>query len=251
VKVRASALTGRTIVLTRPSLGTLGARLIASGAKVEHIPLIAIGPPADGGRALRSALGELGDFDWLVVTSANGAAAVADALADVPQVRLAAVGPATAAALQARSGRRVDVVPPNANNEGLLAAFPSGPSRVLLAQADRAGDRLAVGLRAAGHDVVAVEAYATRPQPPGTAQLEVLGSADAVVLASGSAVAAWSSSVGDVAGHGFADVTAAIVTIGQRTAAVAESHGLVVAAVAGTPDDESILAAVVEVLAVR
>ena len=47
--------------------------------------------------------------------------------------------------------------------EGLLAEFPPTPARVLLAQADRAGARLADGLRAAGHDVEAVEAYATRP----------------------------------------------------------------------------------------
>ena len=107
------------------------------------------------------------------------------------------------------------------------------------------------GLRAAGHDVVAVEAYATRLQPPDSAQLEVLGDADAVVLASGSAVEAWSSSAGDVAGHRFSDVTTAIVTIGRRTAEVAAAHGLDVAAVAGAPDDEAILAAVVAALAVR
>ena len=247
----AGTLAGRTIVLTRPSLGTLGTRLAAAGARVEHVPLIAIGPPADGGSALHSALGELGEFDWLVVTSANGAAAVGDALVGAPDVRLAAVGPATAEALAARSGRRIDLVPADANNEGLLRAFPSGPFRVLLAQADRAGDHLAVGLRAAGHDVVAVEAYATIPQPPGAAQREVLGAADVVVLASGSAVAAWSSSFADVVNDGLSGIAAAIVTIGRRTAAVAEAHGLLVTAVAGAPDDESIVAAVVEALAVR
>ena len=246
-----SALTGRTVVLTRPSLGTLGARLAEAGAKVEHVPLIAIGPPHDGGAALRAALDELAEFDWLVVTSANGAAAVGDAAAGAPDVRLAAVGPATAAAFEARSGRRVDLVPANANSDGLLAAFPSGPFRVLLAQADRAGDHLAAGLRAAGHDVVAVEAYATRPQPPDTAQLEVLCDADAVVLASGSAVEAWSQSAGDVGGRRFSDVATAIVTIGRRTAEVAAAHGLDVSAVAGAPDDEAILAAVVAALAVR
>ena len=67
------------------------------------------------------------------------------------------------------AGRAVDLVPAVANSDGLLEAFPASPCRVLLAQADRAGDQLAAGLRAAGHDVVAVEAYATRPLPPDAA----------------------------------------------------------------------------------
>ena len=127
------------------------------------MPLIAIGPPADGGGALRAALNDVAGFDWVVVTSSNGAAAVGDAVAGAPGVRLAAVGPATARALEAQSGRPVDLVPADANSDGLLAAFPSASCRVLLAQADRAGEHLAAGLRSAGHDVVAVEAYATRP----------------------------------------------------------------------------------------
>ncbi len=246
-----AALAARTVVLTRPSLGTLADRLAASGAKVEHVPLIAIGPPADGGGALRTALNDVAGFDWVVVTSSNGAAAVGDAIAGAPGVRLAAVGPATARALEAQSGRPVDLVPADANSDGLLAAFPSAGCRVLLAQADRAGQHLAAGLRAAGHDVVAVEAYATRPLTPTTAQLDVLRRADAVVLASGSAVEGWSRSAGEAPRRRFADVTAAIVTIGRRTAEVAAAHGLEVAAVASAPDDDAIVAAVVEALAVR
>jgi uroporphyrinogen-III synthase len=249
--LRESALAGRTIVLTRPSPGTLQARLNDAGATVTHIPLIAIGPPADGGDALRAALHDVATFDWVVVTSANGAAAVGDAVARAGEVRLAAVGPATAKALEARTGRVVDLVPADANSDGLLAAFPPSPCRVLLAQADRSGDNLATGLRAAGHDVVAVEAYTTRPLTPDTAQLHVLGHADVVVLASGSAVEAWSRSAGKAPGRRLSDVTAAIVTIGRRTAAVAEAHGLAVTAVATAPDDDAIVAAVVAALAVR
>ncbi len=119
--------------------------------------------------------------------------ASAAAAAAHPHVRLAAVGATTAAALASRADRVVDLVPAEANSDALLAAFPPRPSRVLLAQADRAGDRLASGLRAAGHDVVAVEAYATIPVPPDDRQLRLLGTSDAVVLASGSAVEAWAA----------------------------------------------------------
>ena len=245
------ALAGRTIVITRPSPGTLEGRLADLGATVVHVPLIAIGPPADGGAALRAALNDVADFDWVVVTSANGAAAVGDAVAGAPGVRLAAVGSATAAALEAAAGRSVDLVPAQADSAGLLAAFPPAAGRVLVAQADRAGDRLAAGLRAAGNDVVAVEAYATTTVVPDARQLDVLGGADAVVLASGSAVEAWSRALGEVPGRRFAGVAAAIVTIGRRTAEVAADHGLTVAEISGAPTDDGIVAAVVRALAVR
>ena len=251
VNVPDAAIAGRTIVLTRPSPGTLGERLAGAGARVEHVPLIEIGPPTDGGAGLRDALDDLVGFEWIVVTSANGAAAVGDAAARAPDVRLAAVGTATAAALESRAGRAVDLVPAVANSDGLLEAFTASPCRVLLAQADRAGDQLAAGLRAAGHDVVAVEAYATGPLPLDAGQLEVLGTADAVVLASGSAVEAWARAAEKSSGGRFPDVTAAIVTIGDRTATVAEAHGLVVAAVAAAPNDDRVVAAVATALAVR
>jgi uroporphyrinogen-III synthase len=242
---------GRTIVLTRPSTGTLGQRLIELGAGVEHVPLLAIGPPSDSGAALHAALHDLATFDWLVVTSANGAASVGEAVAQNAVVRLAAVGAATAAALEQRAGRPVDLVPVEANSDGLLAAFPQEPSRVLLAQASLADDRLAAGLRTAGHDVVAVEAYTTTPVPPSAGQLRILRTADAVVLASGSAVAAWAQAERDTSPAPFATTTAAIVTIGRRTATAAESHGLAVAAIATAPTDDAVVAAAATALAVR
>jgi uroporphyrinogen-III synthase len=201
---------------------------------------------------LRAALADLGSFDWLVVTSANGAAAVGDAVAGVPKVRLAAVGTATAAELESRLGRPVDLVPTESNSAGLLAEFPtSRPRRVLVAQADRAAELLAAGLRAAGHDVVAVEAYATSLVPPDGEQLELLHNADGVVLASGSAVEAWARSAATAMPGGLTAGRAAIVTIGQRTADVAGNHGLHVAAVAAAPTDDAVLAAVTSALAVR
>jgi uroporphyrinogen-III synthase len=240
-------LEGRRIVITRPTTGRLGERLVADGAQVDHVPLISIGPPADGGAALRAALAELDRFDWLVVTSGNGAAEVGDAAAGHRAVHLAAVGPATAAVLEARAGRPVDLVPQQPDADGLLAAFPPAPTRVLLAQADLAGDRLAAGLRAAGHDVVAVEAYRTMLVPPGDDELRLLAGADAVVLASGSAADSWSRAL---AGEP-STVPAAVVAIGRRTAAAAVRLGFRIAAVASSPDDDGILAAVRRAVAVR
>ena len=150
--------------------------------------------------ALAAALARLAQFDWLIVTSANGARAVGAAAGEVPGVRLAAVGPATAAVLAESAGRPVDLVPVVARAEGLLEELPQGPAHVLLAQADQARPVLAAGLVAAGHDVEVVVAYRTVERPPSDAETVELAAADAVVLASGSAARTYAAAVGTRAG---------------------------------------------------
>ena len=159
-------LAGVQVGLTRPEAGELAERLTALGATVVHVPLIEIAEPADGGLALRRALARLDAFDWLVVTSANGARRVGGAARRHPGLRLAAVGPATAAALEAEAGRPADLVPVLAQAEGLLGEFPAARARVLLAQADRARPVLADGLATAGHLVETVVAYRTVSRRP-------------------------------------------------------------------------------------
>lgn len=224
---------GLRIALTRPQPGELAERLQALGAVVVHVPLIDVADAADGGAALRRALARLGAFDWLVVTSANGARRVGEAAQAHPGVRLAAVGPATADALAASAGRPTDLIPDVARAEGLLAAFPRWPSRVLLAQADRAGRLLADGLTAAGHDVESVVAYRTVERPPSAQETAELRRADVVVLASGSAAATYARAVGR------AQTT--IVAIGPVTAQAARTHGLVVDHIAPSPDTDALL----------
>lgn len=233
-----TALDGRRIVLTRPSPGALADRLASLGAEVVHIPLIAIGEASDGGAALAEALAHIDEFDWLVVTSANGAGR-AGAAARGSAIRLAAVGATTATILAERAGRSIDLVPNVPRSAGLLAEFPAGPSRVLLAQGNLAGDDLAEGLRGLGCDVTAVEAYSTVLRRLNEAELAQLSAADVVVLASGSAVDAWQQA-------DQSPITGAVVTIGPKTAAVAASRGVRVAAVAATPSDDDVITAVVE-----
>jgi uroporphyrinogen-III synthase len=228
-------LAGRRIVLTRPNRGTLGDRLSALGAAVHDVPLIAIREPSDHGAALAKALDRLDDYDWLVVTSANGAERVGAATRRSP-VRLAAVGSATAATLSELAGRPVDLVPSVQRASGLLEVFPREPASILVAQGNLASAELADGLRGFGCDVTVVEAYATVPLRPSRSELDTLRSADVVVLASGSALDAWlTADVGPIA---------AIVTIGPTTAAAVEHRGLRVAAVAASPSDDDVVAAV-------
>ena len=72
-------------------------------------------------------------YDWLVVTSANGAHELGRR--GVTATRIAAIGPATADALRAH-GLRVDLVPRVHTQEGLRDELPAG--RLLLAAAEGA-----------------------------------------------------------------------------------------------------------------
>ena len=233
---RERPLAGRRIALTRPEPGALGAALAELGAEVVHVALLEIGPPPDGGASLRRALARLVSFDWLVVTSANGARAVGEAAAGAGGVRLAAVGPATAAVLATLAGRPVDLIAQVPRVEGLLAEFPTGPSRVLVAQADRAGAELADGLAMRGHEVEAVNAYATVSRRPPAGELAALDGVDAVVFASGSAAEAW------VAARGAA-APAVVVAVGPVTERAARRAGLAVTHVADSPGPAGVGAA--------
>jgi len=239
--VGATSLDGRRIVITRPTPGLLVERMRGLGALVDHVPLIEIVDSSDGGVALGDALHRLDTFDWLVATSVNGAERVGSA-ARSSKVKLAAIGDATAATMSSLAGRSVDLVPELQHTDGLLAAFPRGSATVLVAQGNLAGPALAHGLRSMGCAVTAVEAYRTRHRPPDTHELDLLRAADVVVLSSGSAVESWRTAERDP------NHTAVVITIGPKTADVAARHGLQVVAVAATPSDDDVLAAVVQSL---
>ena len=130
-------LSGRRVLVVRPAAqGLASAEILrAAGAVPVQAPLIELSPPADGGAALAAALRRLGDYDWLVLTSANGAERFMDALGDgqlPPIMRVAAIGPATATTL-ATAGVAVSLLPDRYVAEALVDAFPArhseGPSR--------------------------------------------------------------------------------------------------------------------------
>jgi uroporphyrinogen-III synthase len=210
------------VVVTRAAAQSaeLSDRLRALGAEVVELALVRIDDPADGGVALRRALERLAEYDWLVVSSPNGAARVSAALPAGPPPRLAAVGTATAEAL----GRAADLVPTRQLAEGLVEVFPSGAGRVLLVQAEQARPILAEGLRARGWSVDVVAAYRTvsvhhDELPP------ALFDADAVLFSSGSAARSWREVVGEW-------TPPVVVAIGPVTAAAAGGAGLKVTSVA-------------------
>jgi uroporphyrinogen-III synthase len=222
-------LSDRTVVIARAAdqAGRLRALLEAEGAAVVEVPTIAIESPAGGDGALRAALRDL--WDWVVVTSPNGAdraVAAAGGRAAALALRWAVVGPGTADALAAL-GIHAALEPARFVAEGLVEAFPDPPAgggRVLLAQAEAARPALADGLRARGWAVSTVVAYRTVPVTPPPEVVRAAAAADAVVFTSGSTVD------GFVRAAGAGAVPSVVVAIGPVTAAAVAAHGLEVAA---------------------
>ena len=202
-------------IVTRPrsQARPLVRALEAAGIEVVECPLIEIERMSD--EPIDAA-----GYDWLVVTSPNGADEIARRGVNLP--RVAAVGPGTAEALRAQ-GIEPAFVPRESSQEGLIAEFPDPGARVLFAAAE-AARRTAI--EALGADFVPL--YRTRllaPEPP---------EGDVVVLASGSAARAYAGVGG----------SAAAVSIGPETTRVARSVGLDVVAEAKTHDLDGLVAAV-------
>ena len=153
-------------------------------------------------------------YDWLVVTSRNGA----DELArrGVTANRIAAIGPATAAALRAH-GLRVDLVAATHTQEGLREELAEGT--ILLAAAE--GARRDV---LSGDFLPLYRTIELRPTVP---------DADVALIMSGSAARALAA----------AGESMPIVAIGPQTAAEARAAGLEVAGVADIHDLDGLVEA--------
>lgn len=196
------SLAGHTIALTRAErqLGTAHSLFEGAGATVVDLPALVIVPPDDWG-PLDDALEELGEFHWILFSSANGVEAVqqrlarrGSSLAGRPRgVKIAAVGRRTASRLE-ELGAAADFVPPAFIADSLFEHFPvSGWGQRLLLPRVQSGGRtlLAEAFGKAGARVVEVAAYETRcPEALPSAALQALeqGRLDAIAFSSGKTV---------------------------------------------------------------
>ena len=231
-------LRGRRIVVTRPreQAPGLAGELERLGASAVLVPLVRI-EPVDDASALDSALAELDRYDWVVFTSMNGVAAVREKGDALRGVRVAAVGPATAAAATGL-GVEPSFVPERFAADAIVAGLePLDGARILLPQADIADPTFAEELRKRGAIVDAVTAYHTVQVELAPDERAELRSTDAVVLASGSAA----RSLALQGGAG----SALVVCIGPKTAEVAREVGLPVGLVAEEATAEGIIQALV------
>jgi len=195
-------LFGRRIVVTRTraQASQLSRLLLDRGADVLEIPTIRLEPPTER-LALADVLLELNSYDWLIFTSPNGVAAffeyffkAFDDMRDIGGVRIAAVGPATAAKLQ-QLHLKVDLTPPEAIASGIAAALAGYQSienlKILLLRAEVAGRELPQKLEELGAIVDDVACYKTVPETEdrnGAAARLLQEGADWITFASASSV---------------------------------------------------------------
>jgi len=262
------------VTRTREQASTLVERLRELGARPVELPTIAVEPPASyadldaallelAGANGRAAVDGAGAAPpgarpterWVIFTSANGAAAVLARLEVLGLdarvfggARLAAIGPATAAALR-RGGLRADYAPAEAISSAILADFAARDLRgawVLLPRADLAPPDLAAGLSARGATVRSVVAYRTVPAAGLTAAARRTlegGEVDTACFTSSSTVRNLVQALDGDVGL-LAPLT--IVCIGPVTAATARELGLRVDVVAREHTVEGLVDALVE-----
>lgn len=162
-----------TALVTRPAddAPELCAALQQRGVGAVAVPTVGIDCASVAANVDAMLLGGLDRADWLVITSANGASAVAERLSATGAVlpgrtRLAAVGPTTAAALHA-ANLHVDHVPEIYVTAAIADGLGDLAGRhVVLARADAATPELRDALVARGAEVTEVVAYRTIEGPP-------------------------------------------------------------------------------------
>ena len=246
-------LAGLVVVVTRPARQAerfIG-MLMERGAAAVPFPTVAIEPvPLDA--SVRAALGAQ-PIDWVIYTSAN---AVEQALAQtgrIARAATAAIGRATARAVEA-AGIRVDAIPAaGADSEGVLAlpefAAPSG-QHIVVFKGVGGRDALRAELTRRGAVVIVAEVYRRQPVVPAAGTLEKLASACA---AESAVVAVTSIEVLESLLHLAPESRAphlqdaALLVPGERVAAAARGHGWRGPIVcARSAEDEAMLDALIE-----
>jgi uroporphyrinogen III methyltransferase/synthase len=236
----ARPLFGMRVVVTRPRAQALPfvRELELLGAIPYQLPVMTIAPPADWGPA-DSAIREMRDgaYDWVAFTSANGVVAFLDRLRTlgldgraIGRTKLAAIGPATAAALS--EGRlNADLVSAKEMRSEELAELlidRCRDGRVLLVQAAEARQRLMEELSS----VAQVNAVAIYRQVPGIdPESEVWdrlrrGEVHAVTLTSPNIASAFLAACDERIRERLADGTTRLVANSERLAEFLRQQGL-------------------------
>lgn len=248
-------LAGKVVLVTRAreQASGLSALLRSFGADVLEFPAIRIAPAADY-QDLDAALADLATYRWACFTSVNAVAAVDERLRAIggewsgfAGTRVAAIGPATALALQ-ELAVRVEYVPRRFLAAEIAAGLPDAEgARILLARADIADSRLVEGLQARGAQVDQLVAYRTLLGDEDAADLRerlVAGTIDVVTFASSSTVRNLCQSLGPDARALLGGTL--VACIGPVTAGTARELGIEPAVVAEEHTIPGLVAAIRE-----
>jgi hydroxymethylbilane synthase len=252
---RTSGPVGRRVLVTRAiqQADQLLSALRDVGLDPIPVPTIAVefAPPHGD---LDAAVGLLQAYDWVVITSANGARAILKAaeriLTELGALSWAALGQVTRRVLE-RGGVDVQFQPSQGSAGAMAAELPFRPGdRILLIRGDLADEELAVALYARGAEVDDVVAYRTREAPESSRVLLRRALSDgpiaAVAFTSGSTVRGLVALGRDES----IDVTSMpCVCIGPTTAEEAEAAGFRILAISATPNSAALAAATARALA--
>jgi uroporphyrinogen III methyltransferase / synthase len=168
-------LFGKRVVVTRTreQASQLSQKLTESGADVLEIPTIRI-EPSDHKENIVDALLELNSYDWLIFTSPNGVTTFFDLffkrfqdLRDIGGVKIAAIGPATAAKIK-ELHLQVDLMPDEAIGPKIAEAMNKYETvenlKICLLRAQVASQELPEALEALGAIVDDISIYKTVPE---------------------------------------------------------------------------------------
>jgi len=196
-----TGLAWKRIVITRAAgqSEALARELTARGAIAVVLPLVSFAEPEDFG-PLDASLGEMQQFDWMILTSAQAVRAVVkrgeelklNLILAASKLQIGCVGPVTAEAAR-HAGFRVEYVAETHTGAALAAELGQRlrGAKVFLPRSDRANPDLPPALERHGAEVTEVTAYRTlRPTAVDKRNLRQIadGAADAILFFSPSAV---------------------------------------------------------------
>ena len=195
-------LFGQRVVVTRSraQAAELSQKFAQLGADVLEIPCIKTSAPSNP-KHLADALLELNSYDWLVFTSANGVTSFFEYFfkafkdtRDIGGVRIAAVGPATAAKLR-ELHLQVDLMPEEATGAKIAKEFAKFESlenlKICLLRAEVANPDLPKALEELGAIVDDIPVYRTVAEPDELAEVSaklLATGAEWITFTSGSSV---------------------------------------------------------------
>jgi uroporphyrinogen III methyltransferase/synthase len=246
-------LFGKKVIVTRSreQASALSEKLEGLGADVIEFPVIKIIPVADTGLRVSDLAKDV--YDWIIFTSANGVECFIKGLAkiglDVRAIgtaKLAAIGPATAAALE-NYGLKVDYVPSEFVAEAVIRDFPedvAGKS-ILIARAKEAREVLPEKLKELGANVQISVVYETIVEDTDAESVKSMlesGSVDIITFTSSSTVKNFMSLIGDTK----VPDSVSIACIGPVTAETAYEVGLEADVVAEEYTIEGLVSAILD-----
>jgi uroporphyrinogen III methyltransferase / synthase len=258
--VETRPLFGQTIVVTRTrhQISEISQKLEELGADVIEAPTIELNEPADM-TEVDAALTRAGDFDWVCFTSANGVTAAGKRLAELGKdarvfgkAKLAAIGSATAAAIESELCLKVDLCPASFVAEALADELVNrnevAGRQFLLLRADIARPVLRAKLFVHGAtnvcDVAIYETRAAKELPPGLFEAIDAGRITWITFSSSSTVKNFLALLGPDYGNRLSRTK--LASIGPVTTATLREAGLVPAVEARTFNIDGLIDAIKE-----